>query len=155
MQIAKKHLKRCSHHQSLDKQKQKQNDLSLCTHQGFPVASDGKESVGSEGDAGSIPGLERSPGEENSYPLQYSCLEISWTEEPGVLQSMGLQRVGALVVPLCDDRHLSTPQILITRSSIANKNGILGEATSCDCSCKKPSVYTVTAISLTQFGRLL
>ena len=28
------------------------------------------------------------------YPLQYSCLEIPWTEEPGRLQSMGLQRVG-------------------------------------------------------------
>jgi len=27
------------------------------------------------GDMGSIPGLGRSPGEENGYPLQYSCLE--------------------------------------------------------------------------------
>ena len=26
-------------------------------------------------DAGSIPGLGRSPGERNGYPLQYSCLE--------------------------------------------------------------------------------
>ena len=26
-------------------------------------------------DAGSIPGLGRSPGRRNSYPLQYSCLE--------------------------------------------------------------------------------
>ena len=26
---------------------------------------------------GSIPGLGRSPGEGNSYPLQYSCLENS------------------------------------------------------------------------------
>ena len=26
------------------------------------------------GDTGSIPGLERSPREENDYPLQYSCL---------------------------------------------------------------------------------
>ena len=42
----------------------------------------------------SIPGLARSPGEENGYPLQYSCLRIPGTEEPGRLQSMGLQRVG-------------------------------------------------------------
>ena len=28
-------------------------------------------------DLGSIPGLERSPGERNSYPLQHSCLENS------------------------------------------------------------------------------
>ena len=29
------------------------------------------------GDPGSIPGLGRSPGEGNGYPLQYSCLENS------------------------------------------------------------------------------
>ena len=29
------------------------------------------------GDLGSIPGLERSPGEGNGSPLQYSCLENS------------------------------------------------------------------------------
>ena len=33
-----------------------------------------------------------SPGEENGNPLQYSCLEISLTEEPGRLQSMRLQK---------------------------------------------------------------
>jgi len=35
-----------------------------------------------------------SSGEGNGNPLQYSCLEIPWTEEPGGLQSMGSQRVG-------------------------------------------------------------
>ena len=29
------------------------------------------------GDTGSIPGSERSPGEGNGYPFQYSCLENS------------------------------------------------------------------------------
>ena len=33
----------------------------------------------------------RSPGGEHGNPLRYSCLE---TEEPGELQSIGLQRVG-------------------------------------------------------------
>ena len=28
-------------------------------------------------------GLGKCPGEGNGYPLQYSCLENSWTEEPG------------------------------------------------------------------------
>ena len=28
-------------------------------------------------------------GEGNGTPLQYSCLEIPWTEEPGGLQSWG------------------------------------------------------------------
>ena len=41
------------------------------------------------GDSGSIPGLERCPGEGNGNPLQYSCPKIPWMEEPGRLQSMG------------------------------------------------------------------
>ena len=43
------------------------------------------------GDPGLIPGSARSLGEGHGNPLQYSCLEIPWTEEPGGLQSMGLQ----------------------------------------------------------------
>ena len=34
----------------------------------------GKESPASAGDAGSIPGSGRSPGEGNGNPLQYYCL---------------------------------------------------------------------------------
>ena len=41
-----------------------------------------------------IPGLGRCPGEGNGNPLQCSCLEILWTEEPGGLQSKGSQRAG-------------------------------------------------------------
>ena len=41
----------------------------------LPGGSDGKACVYSAGDMGSIPGLERSPGEGNGNPLQYSCLE--------------------------------------------------------------------------------
>ena len=37
-------------------------------------SSDGKESACDVGDTGSIPGLGRSPGERNGYPLQYCCL---------------------------------------------------------------------------------
>ena len=42
---------------------------------GFPCGSAGKESACNARDLGSIPGLERSPGEGNGYPLQYSGLE--------------------------------------------------------------------------------
>ena len=42
---------------------------------GFPGGSDGKESTCIEGNLGSIPGLERSPGGGHGNPLQYSCLE--------------------------------------------------------------------------------
>ena len=44
---------------------------------GFPVGSGGKESTCNVGDLGSIPGLGRSLGEGNGYPLQYSGLENS------------------------------------------------------------------------------
>ena len=44
---------------------------------GFPGGSDGKESACDVGDLGSIPGLGKSPGEGNSYPLQYYGLENS------------------------------------------------------------------------------
>ena len=43
---------------------------------GFPGGSVVKNLPAKAGDAGSIPGLGRSPGEENGNPLQYSCLEI-------------------------------------------------------------------------------
>ena len=47
---------------------------------GFPGGSAGKESaynVGDLGNLGPIPGLGRSSGEGNGYPLQYSGLENS------------------------------------------------------------------------------
>ena len=45
-------------------------------------------------DVGSVPGLGRSPGVGNVNPLYSSCLGNPWTEEIGMLQSVGLQRVG-------------------------------------------------------------
>ena len=61
----------------------------------FPGGSDGKASVYSVRDLGSIPGLGRFPGEGNGNPLQYSCLENpmdggAWCR----LLSMWSQRVG-------------------------------------------------------------
>ena len=52
--------------------------IHIYTHihiQASLVASDCKESACNVGDLGSIPWLGRSPGEENGYPLQYSCLK--------------------------------------------------------------------------------
>ena len=51
-------------------------------------------STGDLRDMGSILGLGKSPGGGHGNPLQYSCLENPWIEEPGRLQSMGSQRVG-------------------------------------------------------------
>ena len=48
---------------------------NYCT--AFPGGSDSKESACNAGDPGLIPGLGRSPGEGNDYPLLYCCLEKS------------------------------------------------------------------------------
>ena len=50
--------------------------------------------AGAAGD--SLPGSGSSPRGGNGNPLQYSCLGIPWTEEPGGLPSMpwGSRRVG-------------------------------------------------------------
>ena len=52
---------------------------------GFPGDASGKEPTASAGDirdAGSIPGLGRSPGEGHGNPLQYSCLENPMVRGP-------------------------------------------------------------------------
>ena len=41
-----------------------------------------------------IPGSGRYPGKGNGNPFQYFAWEISFTEEPGGLQFVGLPRVG-------------------------------------------------------------
>ena len=45
-------------------------------------------------DAGSIPGSGRSPEEGMATHSSILAWRIPWTEEPGGLQSTGLQRVG-------------------------------------------------------------
>ena len=45
-------------------------------------------------DTGSIPESGRSPGRGHDNPLHTLAWKISWTEDPGRLQSMELQRIG-------------------------------------------------------------
>ena len=59
---------------------------------GFPGASVVKNLPAKAGDMGLTPGTGRSPKGGNGNPLQYSCLETPWTEEPGTLQHMGPQK---------------------------------------------------------------
>ena len=67
--------------------------LVRCIKPGFPGGSDGKEPACNAGDPGLIPGLGRSPGEGNGYPLQYFCLENSmdrgawWATVHGVVRA--------------------------------------------------------------------
>ena len=60
---------------------------------GFPSGSVVKNSLANAGDVGSIPGSKKSPGEGNGNPFSILAWEIPWTEEPGGLQSMGLQEL--------------------------------------------------------------
>ena len=55
--------------------------------------SDGKESARNAGDPGLIPGLGRFPGGVMATHSSNLAWKIPWTEEPGGLQSMGLQGV--------------------------------------------------------------
>ena len=79
---------------------------------GFPCGSAGKESTCNVGDLSSIPGLGRSPGEEEGYPLQYSgmensmdcILQFSHSVVSGSLQPHGLQHAR----PPCPS---STPEV--------------------------------------------
>ena len=60
---------------------------------GIPGSSDSKESACNVEELGLILGSERSPGEGNGYPFQYSCLENSidrsdwWTTVRGIAKS--------------------------------------------------------------------
>ena len=66
----------------------------LYSYRASLVAQMVKNTACNAGDLGSVPGLGRSPGEGNSYPLQYFCLENPHGQRSLTgLQSMGLQRV--------------------------------------------------------------
>ena len=101
---------------------------------GFPGSSAGKESTCNVGDLGSIPGLGRSPGEGNGYPLQYSGLENSmdcivhgvtkhWTQ----LSDFHFQTYWAIYLPRCmgtgrneGRRLLALPILMIFYALVRN-----------------------------------
>ena len=58
------------------------------------VAPDGKESACNAGHPGSIPGWGRSLEKDMATHSSIPAGRIPWTEQPGGLQSMDLQRVG-------------------------------------------------------------
>ena len=72
-----------------------ERDSILDTHRkkGFPGGSDGKESACKAGDPGLIPGSGRSPEEGMATHSSILAWRMPWTEEPGGLKFMELQRV--------------------------------------------------------------
>ena len=57
----------------------------------FPCGSVGKKSACNAADMGWIPGLGRSPGGGHGNHSSILAWRTPWTEEPGGLQSMGVQ----------------------------------------------------------------
>ena len=72
------------------------SDFSLL---GFLGGLVDKECAYNAGDPGSVPGLGKSPGEENGYPLQSSCLEKSMDTEAWWATVHGVTKSGT---PLSD-----------------------------------------------------
>ena len=60
---------------------------------GLPGGSVVKNMPANAGDAGSIPGLRRSPGEGHGNPLQYSCLENTTVDRGAWRAPWGQERV--------------------------------------------------------------
>ena len=67
--------------------------LAIIITVGFPGGSDGKESARNAGELGSILGMGRCPEKRMATHSMILAQRIPWREEPGRLQSMGLQRV--------------------------------------------------------------
>ena len=84
----------------------------------FPGGSEVKASASNAGDLGSIPGSGRSPGEGNSNPLQYSCLEnlmdggAWWATVHGITKSR---------TPLSDFTFSFTAYMLLSKENRHDK----------------------------------
>ena len=102
---------------------------------GLPQWLDGKESAFNAGDVGSIPGWGRSPGGGHGNPLQYSCLEIPWTEEPGGLQSRGLQKSRTRLSDLAHTHGASVYSVETSRSRTPEPPGPTSSASQTWLTC--------------------
>ena len=97
--------------------------------------SGGKESACNVGDLGSIPGLERCPGEGNGNPLQYSCLENP--TDRGTWQAM-VHGVAKSWTHL-SDQHVHTSHFWAVKGDIS-------DTSNCWCSVLTlfPTIYEIT-----------
>ena len=100
---------------------------------GFSGGSAGKESACSAGDLGSIPGLGRSPGEENSYALQYSGLENSIN---CIVYWVTKSHTRLSVVETCRAHAVYVPTVLAPIPACGPYCMSVGVVLACPCTCR-------------------
>ena len=79
--------------------------IPLCGRMGFPGGSNGKESVYNAGDQGQSLGGEDPLEKEMATHCSILAWEISWTEEPGGLQSIGCKELDTTEQLTCSGRN--------------------------------------------------
>jgi len=98
---------------------------------GFPDGSPGKESACNVGGLGSIPGLERSLEEGNSYPLQYSKIMASgpitsWKKDGETMETVtDFIFLGSKITADGDCSHEIKRHLLLGRKAMTNLDSIL------------------------------
>ena len=80
-----------------------QNDLIYCGS----VVKNLPATAGDARDESSIPGSEDPPEKEMAPHSSILSWEIPWTEEPGGLQAMGLQRIGLYLAMTKQQRNVN------------------------------------------------
>ena len=98
--------------------------INFYWNKGSPGGSDSKESAFNAGDPGSILGPGSSFGEGNTTHSSILAWRIPWPEEPGKLQSMGLQRVRQDWNYLASIYHLSVCARSLTVSNSLWTHGL-------------------------------
>ena len=98
---------------------------------GGSVVKNPPANAGDTGDAGSIPGLGRSPEEGHSNPLQYSCLKnamdrgawwapVHWVAESDTTEHTRTHRAGGANKPVAEaSPHLRGQQKFVTIKKLA------------------------------------
>ena len=115
----------------LDTTEQLTLSLSFCICKGFPSGSVGKESACNAGVPSLIPGLEGSPGEGNSNPLQYSCLRNPMDRGAWQATVHGVATIGHNLATKPPTRHHhhhicnSLPAILKSKNSLAVNSDLI------------------------------
>ena len=87
-------------------------------YRGFPGGSDCKVSAHNAGDPGSIPGSGDSLEKDRATHSSILAWRISWTEEPGGLQSMGLHTTEQL-----HSLHFSLATFLVSNNLLTDSFG--------------------------------